>query len=75
VKLVFIKVEFPKVGLNAIVPVPVGAGPNKAPSEKGKRRNKERGPKSEPEEQNPEWLAKGQRNKQEPLGPHFLAIG
>ncbi len=30
VKLVFIKVKLPKVGSNAIVPVPVRAEPNKA---------------------------------------------
>jgi hypothetical protein len=36
---------------------------NKASSEGGKRKNKERGPKSEPHEQNPKRVTKGQRNK------------
>jgi hypothetical protein len=31
--------------------------------QRGKRRNKERGFKSEPEKQNPKWISKGQRNK------------
>jgi hypothetical protein len=38
------KVKLPKVGSNAIVPVPVGAGPNKAPSKGGKEGTKEREP-------------------------------
>jgi len=36
---------------------------HKAPSKGGKKRNKERGPKLEPEQQNPKWVTKGQRNK------------